>query len=85
MVMTMKKFFKRMGDYNFWLSLSGALVILLSAFGNAFGFSINNKIVEDCVMAVAGMLVVFGIVNRKDIDDGDEDDSGEDDGDIASA
>lgn len=70
----MKKFFKRMGDYNFWVSLSAGLIILLNAFGNAFGFSIKNQIIEDCVMAVAGMLVVFGIVNMK----GDASDDGSD-------
>ena len=65
----MKKFFKKMGDYNFWVSLSAGVIILLNAFGTAFGFSIKNQIVEDCIMAVAGMLVVFGIVNMKDDDD----------------
>ncbi len=72
----MKKFFKKMGDYNFWVSLSAGLIILFNAFGNAFGFSIKNQIVEDCVMAVAGMLMVFGIVNMKN--DGMDDDSAED-------
>lgn len=77
----MKKFFKRMGDYNFWVSLSAGVVILLNAFGNAFGFSIKNQIVEDCIMAVASMLVVFGIVNMKDVDDGGDGDMQEEDDD----
>ena len=64
-----KKLLKRLKDYNFWISFSAGLVILLNAFGNAFGFSIKNQIVEDCVMAVAGMLVVFGIVNRNKDDE----------------
>ncbi len=58
----MKKFFKRFSKYSFWVSLSGAIVILLNAFGKAFGFSIDNKLVEDCIMAVAGVLVVLGLV-----------------------
>ena len=58
----MKKFFKRFSKYSFWVSLSGAIVILLNAFGKAFGFSIDNKVVEDCIMAVAGVLVVLGVV-----------------------
>ncbi len=69
----MKKFFRKMKDYNFWVSLSAGLIILLNAFGNAFGFSVKNQIVEDCVMAVAGMLVVFGIVNMKNDDGGNQD------------
>lgn len=48
------------------MSLSAALIILLDAFGNVFGFKIENKIVEDCVMSIAGILVVFGIVSMND-------------------
>lgn len=58
----MKNFFKKFTKYSFWVSLSGAIVILLNAFGKAFNFSIENKIVEDCIMAVAGVLVVLGVV-----------------------
>ena len=58
----MKKFFKRFSKYSFWVSLSGAIVILLNAFGKAFNFSIENKVVEDCIMAIAGVLVVLGVV-----------------------
>ncbi len=62
--------FKKMKHYGFWISLSGALILLLNSFGRAFGFSIDNKIVEDCVMAIAGLLVVFGVVvpDKKECD-----------------
>ncbi len=56
----MKNFFKKFRSYSFWVSLSGAVIILLNAFGRAFGFKIENQIVEDCIMAVAGLLVVLG-------------------------
>ena len=62
----MKNFFKKIKSYGFWVSLSAALIILLDAFGNVFGFKIENKIVEDCVMSIAGILVVFGIVSMDD-------------------
>lgn len=58
----MKNFFKKIKNYGFWVSLSASIILLLNAFGNAFGFEIQNQIVEDCVMAIAGILVVFGIV-----------------------
>lgn len=58
----MKNFFKRFTKYSFWVGLSGAIVVLLNAFGKAFGFSFDNKVVEDCIMAVAGVLVVLGVV-----------------------
>ena len=62
----MKNFFKKMRSYSFWVSFSGALIILLNALGRAFGFEIESKVVEDCVMSVAGILVVLGIVTMKD-------------------
>lgn len=59
----MKNFFKKIKSYGFWVSLSSALVLLATSLGNAFGFEIENKIIEDIVMAVAGVLAVFGIVS----------------------
>ena len=58
----MKNFFKKMKSYSFWVSFSGALIILLNAFGRIFGWQIENRIVEDCIMSIAGILVVFGVV-----------------------
>ncbi len=84
----MKNFFKRIKSYGFWLSLSSALVMLLTSLGKAFGFQVQNEVVEDCVMSIAGFLAVFGIVslqNNKpnsgdDIDEIDDNEQGEDDG-----
>lgn len=59
----MKNFFKKIKSYGFWVSLSSALVLLATSLGNAFGFEIENKIIEDVVMSVAGLLAVFGIVS----------------------
>lgn len=61
----MKNFFKNFRTYSFWVSLSGAVIILINALGRAFGFEIENQIVEDCLMGVAGVLVVLGIVYKK--------------------
>lgn len=60
----MKNFFKKIKSYSFWVSLSGAIIVLLNALGNAFGFEIENKVVEDCIMSFASLLVVFGIVSN---------------------
>ena len=61
--MNLKNFFKKIKSYGFWVSLSSALVLLATSLGNAFGFEIENKIIEDVVMSVAGLLAVFGIVS----------------------
>lgn len=77
----MKNIFKRMKKYSFWVGFCGALLVLINALGRAFGFSIENQVLEDCIMAFAGILVVFGIVVKDD--DGSDDSSNEmDDDDI---
>lgn len=65
----MKKFFNKMKNYSFWVSFSGALIILLNAIGKAFGFSFNNQVIEEIILAFAGVLVVFGIVTMDVKDD----------------
>lgn len=50
-------------SYSFWTALSGAVVVLLQALGKCFGFSIESDIVTGIIMAIAGILVVFGVVS----------------------
>lgn len=49
-------------SYSFWTALAGVLVILINSIGNIFGFQIEEKLVSDIVMAIAGVLVAFGVV-----------------------
>ena len=37
-------------------------MILPWALGKCFGFSVDNQLVSDIIMAVAGVLVVLGVV-----------------------
>ena len=50
-------------SYGFWTGLAGACVVLVNALSRAFGFEIEDKLVSDIIMAVAGVLVVFGLVS----------------------
>lgn len=50
-------------SYSFWTALSGAVVVLLQAVGDCFGFSIQSELVSGIIMAIAGILVVFGVVS----------------------
>ena len=50
-------------SYGFWTALAGALVVLANALGKCFGFEIEDEIITDVVMAIAGVLVVFGVVS----------------------
>ena len=60
---------EKIKSYSFWTALSGAVVVLLQAIGKCFGFSINSEVVSGLIMAVAGVLVVFGIVSMPNKDD----------------
>lgn len=53
---------KKFKSFGFWTALAGAVTILVNALGKCFGFSIDNQIVSDVIMAVAGVLVVLGVV-----------------------
>ena len=61
----MKKLFERMKSYSFWVSLSGALIIFINCLGRIFNFQIENEIVEDVIMSIAGLLVVLGFVTKE--------------------
>lgn len=56
------KFKKLIKSYGFWTALSGAVVVLINAIGRACGFFVEGEIVSNIIMAVAGVLVVFGVV-----------------------
>ncbi len=50
-------------NYGFWVALSGAVVIFLNALGEIFGFAIEDQVVSNLIMAIAGVLIVLGVVN----------------------
>ena len=50
-------------NYSFWVGLSGAIVVLVEAIGKAFGFIPDGQIISDIIMAIAGVLVIFGVVS----------------------
>lgn len=54
---------KRIKQYSFWTGLSAALVILIGSIAKAFGFHFKEEIVSEIIMAICGVLVVFGVVN----------------------
>ena len=56
------KFKKLIKSYGFWTALAGAVVVLVNAIGRACGFFVEEELISDIIMAVAGVLVVFGVV-----------------------
>ena len=49
-------------SYGFWTALASAVVVLVNALGQMFGFSVDNEIITNVIMAIAGVLVVLGVV-----------------------
>lgn len=50
---------------SFWLGLSGALVVLISAISRLFGVNISSAIVEDIILSICSILICLGFVNKK--------------------
>ena len=54
----------------FWISLTSAIVLVVQALANAFGFKFDAKYVNEIVTSVCGVLVVVGVLiptnNKKD-------------------
>ena len=54
----------------FWISLASAIVLVVQALANAFGFKCDAKYVNEIVTSVCGVLVVVGVLiptnNKKD-------------------
>lgn len=58
----MKTFKEKIKKYSFWTGISAAVVMLCTSLGKAFGFSIENQVIEDIIMSICGVLVALGIV-----------------------
>ena len=52
----------RIKTYNFWVSLSSAIFLLIKLLGNQFGFSVNESLFNDLITTLCGILVILGII-----------------------
>ena len=59
-------------SYGFWTALAGAVVVLVNALGQVFGFSVDNEIITNVIMSIAGVLVVLGVVTMPKGEDGNQ-------------
>lgn len=62
----------KLKSYSFWTALAGSAVVFVSAIGKFFGFSVEGEIVSNIVMAIAGVLVLFGVVTMPPKNEGDQ-------------
>ena len=53
---------KKYQTTGFWISLTGAVLLILQNLGEAFGFKINSNLVNTIVSSICGVLVVVGVL-----------------------
>lgn len=46
----------------FWISLTGAVILVLQVIGGAFGFKINSELINNLVSSICGVLVIVGVL-----------------------
>lgn len=54
---------------SFWLSVGSSVVLIVDCLSDLFGFSICSQIIEDLVVCVCTILVLFGVVTKKKTSD----------------
>ena len=54
---------------SFWLSVGSSVIIVLSCIADLFGFSICAQNVEQVIVSICSVLVVLGIVTKKNTAD----------------
>lgn len=57
----MKKLIK---SYSFWTALAGAVGFLVVSLGKVFNINIASESIEQIIMGICGVLVVFGVVPK---------------------
>ena len=61
----MKNLKAKLKSRSFWVAFSGALVMLASTIGDAFGIFVNTEAVRNLVMSVCEVLIILGFVSSK--------------------
>lgn len=54
---------------SFWLGLSGAIVIILETISNILGLNLYSKEIESIILSICSVLVMVGIITKKNVTD----------------
>ncbi len=55
---------KLIKSYRFWVSLSGAVGVLVMQVSKLFGLKVEASWVEEIIMSICGILVVLGLIEK---------------------
>lgn len=73
-----KREMSKLRQYGFWISLTGAVILLLQVIGKQFGFAINEQFISEFVTAICGILVILGIIIKPSDNDSMDSESDQD-------
>lgn len=52
----------RIKTYNFWVSLSSAIFLIIKVLGNQVGFKVDESLFSDLITSLCSILVILGII-----------------------
>ena len=52
----------RIKTYNFWVSLSSAIFLIIKVLGNQIGFNVDESLFSDLITSICSILVILGII-----------------------
>ena len=65
----------KLKSYSFWISVAGAVGIVINNIGKFFGFSFDSVVLTEIVDSVCGVLILFGIITISKSDTSKKDDA----------
>ena len=68
---------ERLKTTSFWIGLSGVLVVIVDSISEIFNLHIVSEVVECVVLFIASVLVLLGIVTKKNVSDKEDVDESE--------
>ena len=57
---------------SFWLSLGASIVLVLDCLSQIFGFAVRSEVVQMIIATVCSVLVLLGVVTKRDLKDSKE-------------
>ncbi len=56
------KLAERIKTYNFWVSLSSAIFLIIKVLGTQIGFNVDESLFSDLITSICSILVILGII-----------------------
>ena len=56
------KLSERIKTYNFWVSLSSAIFLIIKVLGTQIGFNVDESLFSDLITSICSILVLLGII-----------------------